>query len=128
MYLNSLFSLNPTMLCAHFVWGTKSCQNRNNMSSALSSYRTDKKERNNMFFPHNKQTKFANLTSWHPKQSARTALWYLVKYLHIYIYIYIPIYVLYIYIYVYKSLNTYIYIYMCIQSFQRRLLSENYKY
>ena len=32
-----------------------------------------------MFFPHKKQTKFAILTFWYPKESARTALWDLVK-------------------------------------------------
>ena len=61
------------MLCARFICGTKSPQNQNNMSSALWSYKTDKKEHNNMFFLYNKQTKFAILTFWYPKQSARTA-------------------------------------------------------
>ena len=67
------------MLCARFVWGAKSHQNQNNMSLAPLSYETDKKEHNNMFFPINKQTKFAILTFRYPKQSARTALWDLVK-------------------------------------------------
>ena len=64
------------MLCRALFGGTKSRQNQNNISSALWSYKTDKTENNNMFFPiSNKQI----LTFWYPKQSARTALWDLVK-------------------------------------------------